>query len=372
MKSNFLTNQQSKNLKPFIDNYIDKYGNKIIDDNEWGRIFHLANKRKLSQDSIDFLNFLKNSTYEPSLEIIQKTIDQNHQAQKYISETYPSLKNTKLFPFEVKINEPYDESYRGFTVVLKEDSSALSTMGNIKFPDVSKEDIENIIFKMLRGGHQNDAIAYARCNLSLEHDVLIVNNLQRDFDINNIDNDTTDKEYDIAKWLKNITKDWNIILLDIIKNLCKENNINGYLTSFDYQKERWSNLPIHKAKKTYEKVPSKMNFEKTYIDDELNYLSEDRQYDELTQLAKNMNWYKKAQLSNRLEQIINKWKNKGITLYIFEKDDIVILDSIIVPKEKRKQGIGSQIINELIRYANSVGKRIELTTGTKDSYQEID
>jgi GNAT superfamily N-acetyltransferase len=80
-----------------------------------------------------------------------------------------------------------------------------------------------------------------------------------------------------------------------------------------------------------------------------------------------MNWYKIAQQMNA-NQIAEKWRQQGVVLYIFEKDDIIILDSIIVPKEQRKQGIGTKIMEELISYADSVGKRLELSPGQKDDY----
>ena len=81
-----------------------------------------------------------------------------------------------------------------------------------------------------------------------------------------------------------------------------------------------------------------------------------------------MNWYKTAQRSPELEAILNKWRSQGITFYVFEDDNKIILDSLIVPPEKRKQGIGTQIMQELTNYADSVQKRIELTTGQKDDF----
>jgi len=81
-----------------------------------------------------------------------------------------------------------------------------------------------------------------------------------------------------------------------------------------------------------------------------------------------MNWYKLAQQSPELENILNKWRTQGITLYIFENKNKIILDSLIVPKEQRKQGIGTQIMKELVEYANKVRKRIELSPGQKDDY----
>lgn len=57
-----------------------------------------------------------------------------------------------------------------------------------------------------------------------------------------------------------------------------------------------------------------------------------------------------------------------MTLYIFEDDNKIILDSIIVPPDQRKQGIGTQIMQELTNYADTAKKRLELSPGQKDDY----
>ena len=80
-----------------------------------------------------------------------------------------------------------------------------------------------------------------------------------------------------------------------------------------------------------------------------------------------MNWWKCAQ-TETLESILNRWKSQGITLFVFEQPQRIVLDSLIVPKEQRKQGIGSQIMQELINYADQVGKRLETTPGEKDPF----
>jgi len=81
-----------------------------------------------------------------------------------------------------------------------------------------------------------------------------------------------------------------------------------------------------------------------------------------------LNWYKKAQQSPEVEAILNKWRSQGVTLYIFEDDNKIILDSIIVPPDQRKQGIGTQIMQELTNYADTAKKRLELSPGQKDDY----
>ena len=82
-----------------------------------------------------------------------------------------------------------------------------------------------------------------------------------------------------------------------------------------------------------------------------------------------MNWYKRiktSQNSPELDSILQKWKSQGITLYVYENDSKIHVESIIVPKDQRKQGIGTAIMQEIINYADSVGKRLELTPGVKD------
>lgn len=78
-----------------------------------------------------------------------------------------------------------------------------------------------------------------------------------------------------------------------------------------------------------------------------------------------MNWFKKAQ---NIEAIENKWRPQGVVLYIFEYDDYIILDSLIVPPNMRKQGVGSAIMQEIVNYADMVGKRLELSPGQKDDF----
>jgi len=81
-----------------------------------------------------------------------------------------------------------------------------------------------------------------------------------------------------------------------------------------------------------------------------------------------VNWFKNAQVSLEAP-FVQKWRAQGVQLHVTENPQSLILNSIIVPKEGRKQGVGTQIMNELISYADQVGKRVELSPGVKDSYQ---
>jgi GNAT superfamily N-acetyltransferase len=53
----------------------------------------------------------------------------------------------------------------------------------------------------------------------------------------------------------------------------------------------------------------------------------------------------------------------------YEKGDDVTLGMITVPKDKRKQGVGSAAMNDLIEYADTNNKRVKLTPDVKGSDQ---
>lgn len=82
------------------------------------------------------------------------------------------------------------------------------------------------------------------------------------------------------------------------------------------------------------------------------------------------NWYKIAQLGDTspLNQLMAKWVAQGVRLWLYEKDGVITLDDIVVPKESRKQGIGSQIMNEIVEYADATNQRLILSPATRDDY----
>ena len=66
-------------------------------------------------------------------------------------------------------------------------------------------------------------------------------------------------------------------------------------------------------------------------------------------------------LSKQLEK---KYDLKSFMAY--ENADTITLSMIEVPKANRKQGIGTKVMDELIRYADKVDKVIVLTPGQHD------
>ena len=67
----------------------------------------------------------------------------------------------------------------------------------------------------------------------------------------------------------------------------------------------------------------------------------------------------KNNLKENIESILNS--KYGVELDIYEKNDLIELSKIIVPKSMRGQGIGSKVMKELIEYAKQNKKDIFLT-----------
>lgn len=64
---------------------------------------------------------------------------------------------------------------------------------------------------------------------------------------------------------------------------------------------------------------------------------------------------------NSVRDIENKWRESGLKLDLEESQNKIILSRIVVPKNQRNQGIGTNVLNELVNYSDSVGKTLSLT-----------
>jgi GNAT superfamily N-acetyltransferase len=75
--------------------------------------------------------------------------------------------------------------------------------------------------------------------------------------------------------------------------------------------------------------------------------------------------------NNELKSLEKRLKEEyGIDLYLYKRNnDTIKLDSLIVPKNQRKMGIGSRVLEEIINFADANDYRIVLTPGVKDKYQ---
>jgi GNAT superfamily N-acetyltransferase len=66
-----------------------------------------------------------------------------------------------------------------------------------------------------------------------------------------------------------------------------------------------------------------------------------------------------------LEDIKTKYADKTDYLFLFEHNDTISINNMVVKKEYRNQGIGTQILNDVIAYADEKGKTITLTPTTE-------
>ena len=72
----------------------------------------------------------------------------------------------------------------------------------------------------------------------------------------------------------------------------------------------------------------------------------------------------KQYITESINSIINKWKDKVKALFLYENANDITLSSIII--ENKNEGLGTKILNDIINYADDVQKRVLLTPGLKD------
>jgi predicted GNAT family N-acyltransferase len=65
-----------------------------------------------------------------------------------------------------------------------------------------------------------------------------------------------------------------------------------------------------------------------------------------------------------LGSIIDDATKSGLKLDVYEKNGVVNLSRIEVPKELRNSGIGSDVMNQIVNYADSTGNKVALTPST--------
>jgi predicted GNAT family acetyltransferase len=65
-----------------------------------------------------------------------------------------------------------------------------------------------------------------------------------------------------------------------------------------------------------------------------------------------------------LKSIVKDAEKAGIKLDLYEKNGVINLSKIEVPKEQRGSGIGTDVMNQIINYADSTGNKITLTPST--------
>jgi hypothetical protein len=277
------------NLQGFISRYVKKYGDNPLTEDEWGRIVFLGEKARLNKETNIYLNSIKNEVGTTG-EVLNN-VSNNVEAQEYMEEKYPNVKSYKDIPFDIEVVDNYSNEISGFTITITPKDEF------IEYAEKVMPGASNVWNTMKKTPHHHGTLAYARCGFDGKN--LVINNLQRDADYDNYESRagslSMGKNKETAKWIDKATKDWDVFLLHLIKSMAIENDINAYLTTFDHQKDKWGNLPIHKSRRTYQEVPETMGFPLEDADNASDLSERGGMYnDQMYQVASNNSWYKKA------------------------------------------------------------------------------
>ena len=81
-----------------------------------------------------------------------------------------------------------------------------------------------------------------------------------------------------------------------------------------------------------------------------------------------LEFYLKESSSEFISEKLKKKFPEIKQLWLTERGNDIVLDTIIINKESRNKGIGSKILEELCEYADQNHSRILLTTGVKDDH----
>jgi hypothetical protein len=299
-----LSGKTLKNLNSFISFYIKKYGDVLLERPEVEKIYYLSKKSGLSEEALQHLDYMiSHSIITDKISNLLNNVSNNIDAQQYMSEQHPNITNYKDLPFDINVVPSYSHDVNGFTITITP-SDEFFEYAKRKYPE-----IDSVWDQMKRTPHHFGYLAYARCAYQQGKN-LVINNLQRDADFDNYIQQVgrlhaSNKKREMAKWLDSMTKNWDVFLLHIVKSLAIKEDINAFLTTFDQQKSKWYNLPVHKSMKSYKEVPERMGFELNDADD-AEHLVENRTgpADIMYQVANLFgNWYKKAQQANPISII---------------------------------------------------------------------
>ena len=73
--------------------------------------------------------------------------------------------------------------------------------------------------------------------------------------------------------------------------------------------------------------------------------------------------------ADNLTQLCNSWEDRGVDMFAADSNGgDITLHSLIVPKGRRKQGLGTEAMTSLAAYADQHGQRVILTVGQRDDH----
>jgi GNAT superfamily N-acetyltransferase len=71
---------------------------------------------------------------------------------------------------------------------------------------------------------------------------------------------------------------------------------------------------------------------------------------------------------NSTDDIVAKYKDQGIDIYLTDAPGAITLHTLIVPKAIRRRGVGSQVMRDVAELADKLEKRVLVTPAQRDDF----
>jgi len=278
---------------PFFQRYLGKYGSRL---NEEGRldsshVLALAQKQNIRDpEMLKTIEFLASQPPDKILPLLEQTIEFHTE----FKEKYPKLKGVGNIPATFEVVPSYGSPDVPHMTVTMKPSKTLLEFAQFLFPAAQE------IWDQIKHGHHSGSIAYARIGTSGEddEDTWLINNIQSDADLQSLSDDTRTKYQTIWKqyaddpksvdmqsrevqkalaagfWNKTF-RNWQAILIDVVRQVALAENKTLYMTSMEIQKARWSRIP-ERSREAYERIPLQMGGEEEQVRVKPQQVREDR------------------------------------------------------------------------------------------------
>lgn len=62
-----------------------------------------------------------------------------------------------------------------------------------------------------------------------------------------------------------------------------------------------------------------------------------------------------------VNDLMDRWERMGVDSWLHEDDTRIVLSKVVVPKNQRQAGLGTEFMTEVCEYADATGRRVELS-----------
>jgi len=266
---------------PFFQRYLGKYGSKLDKEGylDSGHVLAIAQKQNIRDPEIlKTIEFLASQPPEQIISLLEQTIEFHTE----FKEKYPKLKGVSNIPATFEMVPSHGSPDIPHMTVAMKPSQMLMKFAQFLFPAAQD------IWDRIKWGHHNGSIAYVRIGASGEDDdTWLINNIQSDADLQSLSNSTRAKYQMIWKqyaddpksvdmqsrevqealaagfWNKTF-RNWQAILIDVVRQVALAENKTLYMTSMEIQEARWNRIP-ERSFEAYERIPLQMGGEKEQV-----------------------------------------------------------------------------------------------------------